>query len=123
MALTLIHSEFKALIDEITGLDSDAVYIPESVPLPAMAYALDSISRDIQSNLRNSTISAHVFSVFIADTEFKTVQELAQSLIDSLDQYSDTHILLTLVTDCNDNYDASKEVFYKALTVTVRVRE
>ncbi len=123
MALTLFHSKFKAILDSLSGTQSYAVYIPESAGYPAIAYALTGLSRDIESNLANTTVSAHVYNVFIVDTTFTAVQTLTQNIINTLDQYRDADVLLTLIEDVQDDYDGDRDLFIKNLTVSVRVKE
>ncbi|EDM66144.1 hypothetical protein PE36_00065 [Moritella sp. PE36] len=123
MALTLIHPQFKTLIDNLTNLDSYPVYIPETAKYPAICYSMESVARDVDSNQNGTTISAHVFNVYLVAHEFSEAQLLTQNLISTLDQYSDSSFLLTLVEDVADEYDPDKDVFIKILTVTVRLRE
>lgn len=126
MALTLVHEQFKNLIDSLTGESAYPVYIPENANLPAYMFSMESIARDIESNLKQSTISAHVFNVHIAAKSFTECFDLTQNLITGLDQHSDgpTGIfLLTLVEDGQDGYDPELEAFTISLVISVRVKE
>lgn len=123
MALTLVHQEFIALLATATDIDSYPVYIPEDRPLPAMAYRLDSIARDIESNLRGTTVTAHVYNVTIAAKKFKALQAEVQKVIDTLDQYTGGKFLLTLVEDASDEYDPDFEVFMTTIQISIRTRE
>ncbi len=124
MALTLIHDQFKTLLDDITSLDSYPVYIPETVTTyPAICYSMESVARDTDSNQNGTTISAHVFNVYLVASSFSEAQTITQNLLNRLDQHSDASFLLVLVEDAADEYDADRAVFIKTLTVTVRLKE
>lgn len=126
MAITLIHNQFKVLIDSITKLPSYPVYLPETATLPAVTYSMESVSRDIESNLRNTTVSAHVFNVNLVANTFSECHELAIELMNQLDQYtegSEGDFLLVLIEDATDSYDPDQQLFVKSLVVTVRVKE
>ncbi len=124
MALTLAHTQLKGLLDTITGLPSYPVYIPDSVSTyPAICYSMESVARDIDSSQNHTTISAHVFNVYLVANTFSETQTLTQALIDKLDQHSDASFLLTLVEDVSDEYDANRDVFIKSMTITARIRE
>lgn len=125
MPLTLIHNKFKALLDSLTSKSAHPVFIPIHVELPAYMYEMTSITRDIESNLKDTTISAHVFNVYVAAKSFSECQTLTQDLITGLDQYKDLNegFLLTLVEDGADGYDNDLECFTKSLVISVRVKE
>lgn len=126
MAITLIHDQFKTLIDGITGIPSYPVYLPETSEMPAIVYSMESVSRDIESNLRNTTVSAHVFNVNLVATTFIESHQLAVNLLSQLDQYSDGNdgnFLLVLIEDATDSYDPDQQLFVKSLVVTVRIKE
>lgn len=123
MALTLIHSEFRALLESITSLDVYPVLLPKDACFPSLVYSMSAISRDIESNLKNTTISAHVFNVFVVARTFRECHTITQQLLNVLDQYRDDAFLLTLVEDGSDEYDTEQSLYIKNLTVTVRVKE
>lgn len=126
MALTLIHDKFKVLIDGITGGDAYPVFIPEEASFPAYMYSLETLSRDIESNLRDTTVSAHVFGVHVVDKTFAGCHDRTQKLLDGLDQYtegSSGSLLLVLVEDAQDGFDPDLDAYTKTLVVSVRVKE
>lgn len=123
MALTLIHNEFKALIDSITGMKAYPLFIPKKANLPAICFEQEDLSRNADSNLRLTSLVDHRFTVTVAASDFRTCHDKMQLLINSLDQYSSGNINLTLVESVADGYDPEFEIFAKTALVAVRYKE
>lgn len=123
MALKLTHTKLKGLLDATTGLRAYPIYIPETAQFPAIAYSMTGLSRDIQSNLSQTTISMATYAVHVAAPDFSATQALAQKLIDKLDQYADQEFLLVLIEDAADDFDPEHGLFIKTLSVTTRFKE
>ncbi|CAH6913959.1 conserved hypothetical protein [Vibrio chagasii] len=123
MGLNLTHTKIKALLDGVTTISCYPVFVPVTATYPAIAYYMTGLARDIQSNLNETTISLSSYTILIASKSFSESQDLAQDIVNKLDQYADEDFLLILVEDAADEYDPEQGLFIKSLQITTRFKE
>ena len=125
--MKMIHKDVKAIFEKITNINAYPSFVPLEAELPALAYRMENLSRNQDSDQSNNNISEHEYVLFVVGDDHSNVITLTQKLIDELDgsgfKQNKTNILVVDVISVSDDFDQDQQTYIQCLNINLTVSE